>query len=62
MIIERIISIFKKPSPEYNFNPKFHIPVVKYMLPRPSRKYCTRILHEDNVELPVVTVTLGCLE
>ena len=62
MIIEWINSLFKKPSKEYKFDPKFHIPVVKYMLPRPSRKYCKRILHENNVELPIVTVTLECFE
>lgn len=39
---------------------ELRIPV--YRLPRPSRRYCKPILHEDNKEMPIITVTLECFE
>ena len=30
--------------------------VMPVTLPRPTRKYCKPILHEDNVEIPIITV------
>lgn len=38
------------------------INVADYMLPRPSRKYCKRILHEDDKELPIISVEIGVWE
>lgn len=43
-------------------NQKFIINVADYMLPRPSRKYCKKILHEDDKELPIITVEIGVWE
>jgi len=40
----------------------FLFKVADYMLPRPSRKYCKPILHEDNKELPLVWVRLEVFE
>lgn len=37
-------------------NKDFYINVAECMLPRPSRKYCKLILHEDDVEIPIITV------
>ena len=34
----------------------------KHTLPRPSRKYCKPILHEDDVEIPIITVELEVWE
>ena len=39
-----------------------YLNVDKYMLPRPTRKYCKPILHEDNVEIPIIHVELEVLE
>lgn len=41
---------------EHKFNPNFYINVARFQYPRPTRKYCKPILHEDNVELPIITV------
>ncbi len=40
-------------------NPNFYINVAEVMLPRPTRKYCKPILHEDNVEMPIILVDSG---
>lgn len=41
------------------FKRAFYINVAEYMykdLPRPSRRYCKRILHEDDKEMPIILV------
>lgn len=40
-------------------NKAFHCNVSDYMLPRPTRKYCKPILHEDDVEMPIILVESG---
>lgn len=40
-------------------NNDFIIHVKNYMpktYPRPTRRYCKPILHEDNIEMPIITV------
>lgn len=39
-------------------NPEFYINVAELpgMLPRPTRRYCKPILHEDDVEIPIICV------
>lgn len=37
-------------------NPDFYINMAKVMLPRPSRRYCKPVLHEDNQEIPIILV------
>lgn len=37
----------------------FYRNIADYMLPRPTRKYCKPILHEDDVEMPIILVESG---
>lgn len=43
-------------------NHDFYVNVASLMYPRPSRRYCQRILHEDDVEVPIITIELEMFE
>lgn len=44
-------------------NKEFYLNVAKYMLPRPSPRYCKKILKDcDGSYLPIIHVELECLE
>ena len=49
-------------SENYKFNPNFYINVASLQYPRPTRRYCKPILHEDDVEIPIITITVGLWE
>lgn len=40
-------------------NMDFYVNMAEVMLPRPTRRYCKPILHEDNKEMPIILVGSG---